>query len=129
MPNQYLNPSVPEFTVKQVDHSHTLPATTTSTTDSYTGKTTTTTIPSQYIKNFTLDITIKNQAFPTTINGNASILYYNVQTKGHFGGNWTQVFTKSQAQSNSEFTFLSIPASGYPVSGEIDVQVEAAIGY
>ena len=122
-------PQVPEFTIEYVNHSYTIPAITTSTTDPYTGKTITTTTPSRYFENVTLDITIKNQPFPTTINGNASNLYYNVQTKGYFGGNWTQVITNSQAQSNSDYTVLSIPAGAYPVGGQVDIQVEAAIGY
>jgi hypothetical protein len=112
-----------------VNHSYTIPAITTSTTDPYNGKTITTTTPSRYSENFTLDVTVRNQPFPTSINGNASNLYYNVQTKGYFGGNWTQVVTNSQAQLNSDYTFLSIPAGAYPVGGQVDIQVEASIGY
>ena len=128
-------PSVPEFTLKFVDNSYKVPPTKTSTTNPYTGKTTTTTIPGYSVENLTIEVTIKNQPFPSTLNGNISNLYYNVETKGHFGYGWTEWYTYSysspgslQSQSNSEYTVLSFPAN-YQSGYEIDFQVEAILGY
>ena len=146
-------PSIPQFAVKYANHSDDIPPITTSTTNPYTGKATTTTIPSQYIVNFTLDVTILNQPFPAIINGNASdlYLYYNVRIKGHFasGEDWYYQYPSFPAmpsytstggtldgsyndtlptQSNSQYTVLSFPAN-YTSGGEIDFQVEALFAY
>ena len=124
-------PSVPEFTVKLVDHSYDVPPVTTSTTNPYNNKTTTTTIPSYRIRNVTIDLTIVNQPYPASINGNASFVYYDVQLKGHFGQGWTELFQyydNSPVQSNSQYTVISLP-DNYQVGDQIDIQVQAAIGY
>ena len=126
-------PSVPQFTLKYTDHSYDVAPTTTSTTDPYNGNTTTTTIPGYHVRNFTIDLTIKNQPFPSIINGNYTGVYYNVRTKGHFEEDWTTPYPTSlvslQPQSNSEYTTLSFPANGNQPGDEIDFQVQAVLGY
>jgi len=69
-------PSVPEFTVKFINASYTV-------VDPYTGV-------SQQIDNSSIEVIIKNQAFAYSFNGSTYHLYYNVRTKPHFGGNWTE---------------------------------------
>lgn len=122
-------PTVPEFTLQFVDTSYYFPPSTISTTNPYTNQTTTTTIPSHHVQNLTIQLTIKNQAFPPMYDGNNVQLYYNVQAKGHFEPDtWTQV-VKNATQSNSAYTIFSIPANSYPISGIVDIQVEASLGY
>lgn len=127
-------PSVPEFSLKFVDNSYDVPPTATSTTDLYNGKTTTTTIPGYHVENLTIEVTIKNQPFPSTLNGNTSNLYYNVRIKGHFGEDWTEQYHSYSTsgtlppQSSSEYTVLSFPAS-YRFGDEVDFQVQAILGY
>ena len=114
-------PTVPEFTVKLADHSYDVPPVTTSTTNPYNNKTTTTTIPSYHVRNLTIDLTIVNQPYPVIINGNASFVYYDVRTKGHFGQDWTELFpyySNSPVQSNSQYTVISLPAN-YQVGDQI----------
>lgn len=140
-------PSIPEFTLKYVDNSYDVPPTTTTTTDPYTNKTTTTTIPGYHVKNFTIEVTITNQPFPSHINGNATNLYYNVCTKGNFEDNWDNPYPSSlnsasssgvlsgdysvslPTQSSSEYTVLSLSANSYPTGSVVDFQVEAILGY
>jgi hypothetical protein len=124
-------PSVPQFSVSLADHSYDTPPVTTSTTNPYNNKTTTTTIPSYHVRNITIDLTINNQPYPKTINGNASFVYFNVRIKPHFGQDWTELFQyygNSPVQSNSQSTVISLPAN-YQVEDKIDIQVQAAIGY
>ncbi len=127
-------PSIPEFTVQLADHSYDVPPTTTSTTNPYTNKTTIKTNPGYHVQKITIDITIKNQPFPSTIGGNTTNLYYNVRSKGHFGENWREQFSQEWSsskalptQSDSEYTVISLPkrASG----DQIDFQVQATLGY
>ncbi len=73
-------PSVPEFTLKYVDHSYDVPPTTTTTIDPYTGKQTQATQPGYRVENKTLDVIIKNQNFTAYEDTNAQrnyALYYN----------------------------------------------------
>jgi len=137
-------PSVPEFTVKYVDHSYDTPAT--YGTDPYTGQTIVTN-PSNHVDNRTVQIVIKNQPFTayTDENGIAINLFYNVRYKGSFGENWTMMFGE-QAQwlggTNPYLTYgyaLQDPTSSDTtvdltlpwsiVSGKMDFQVEALVGY
>jgi hypothetical protein len=128
-------PSVPQFTLTYADHSYDVPAKTTSSTDPYTGKVTTTTIPGYHVKNYTVDVSIKNQPYPPTINnGNASTLKYFIQAKGHFetedhfwiSGDGTD--GASAVASNSENTVVSIPLGGIS-EGAVDFRVQASLGY
>lgn len=130
-------PSVPQFTLSLVDKSYDVLPKTTSTTDPYNGKITTTTIPGYHVKNFVIELSIKNQPFPPTINGNKSSLWYDVQTKGHFEAEWTEQYPVSTmsptnlpwpTQSSSGYTLLSFPAS-YRTDDKVDFQVKAILGY
>ncbi len=132
-------PSVPEFTVSLTDRSYNSLPTVYSTTDPYTNKTTTLTEPGSFVANFTLDVKIKNQQYPSIIDDNNSNLYYNVRTKGYYGEDWSERYSytyesyespdKLPVQSNSsEYTVLSIPTH-YRVGDLVDVQVEAILGY
>lgn len=124
-------PSVPKFTLRLADHSYEVPSTTISTFNPYNNQTATTTIPGYHMTNITIDLDIVNQPYPAIINGNASFVYYDVRIKGHFGQEWTELFpyySNSPIQSNSQDTIISLPAN-YQVGDQIDVQVQAAIGY
>lgn len=127
-------PSVPQFTLTYADHSYDVPAKTTQTTDPYTGKVTTNTIPAYHVKNYTIDVSIKNQPYPSTVNdGNTSTLKYFIQAKGHYededhfmiSGDGTDGATV--AASNSEYTVVSLPIS--ISEGAVDVRVQASLGY
>lgn len=132
-------PSTPTFTVKVIDSSYDTPAS--SSIDPYTGQTITT--PAQHIENRTIEVKIKNQPFTPYVddNGFTIQLYYSIRVRGHFAGNWTEVFSVDNAhpvQSNSDYTTISLPL-GQNVgpfgslhsdsSSEIDFQVKAMVGY
>jgi hypothetical protein len=127
-------PSVPKFTLTYADHSYDIPAETTSYTDPYTGKVTTNKIPGWHIKNFTIDASIKNQPYPSTVNnGNTSTLKYFIQAKGHFesdDGFWTSgdgTDGVNVVASNSEYTVVSVPIA--ISEGAVDIRVQASLGY
>ncbi len=122
-------PSVPEFTIKYVDHSYDVPTTTTSHTDPYTGKVTTETHEGYHVKNFTIDITIKNQAFPSSIDGNALAMRYHIQTKGHFQNESYWQESHVDTQSTSGYTTVAFSANSYPAGGTVDFRVMAWLGY
>jgi len=120
-------PSVPQFTVKLVDHSYDVPSYTTTTVDPYTGKETTTTSPGYHVENKTIELAIKNQAFkPYTENGVEYDLRYNVQSKGHFTEDWQNM--GEVVPSDTQYTIRSYPAS-YVAGAQIDFRVEALIGH
>jgi hypothetical protein len=130
-------PSVPQFTLKLVDKSYYLPPKTTSTTDQYNGQVTTTTIPGYNVNDFKIELSIKNQPFPSTINGNKSSLWYDVQIKVHFAGDWIDQYPSSAmsptslpwpTQSSSGYTLLLFPAR-YRTDDKVDFQVKAILGY
>ncbi|MCW4000006.1 MAG: hypothetical protein NWE93_07190 [Candidatus Bathyarchaeota archaeon] len=147
-------PAVPQFTIKYVPASYS-----TTTTDPYTGQTTTTQHP-----NRTIQITMTNQP---TIGSNHSI-YYNIRVRPHFEGNWTELYplwklptarydwdtetwTYSQylytqemplalqtpIQSSGQYTTVNLPLdenpryplSHLPDSAQLDFQVEALVGH
>ncbi len=120
---QTLTPSVPTFSLKFIQASYIV-----TTTDPYTGVNVT-----QQVDNNTIDVIIKNQPFTAyyDASSNSTIsVYYNVQVKGHYAENWTDVYTSDNypTQSNSsDYTVLSLP-SNYPASGQVDFQVQAIIG-
>jgi hypothetical protein len=111
-------PSVPEFTVKLVEHPYDVP--TTYSIDKYTGENVT--HLGYHIENKTIEISIKNQP---SVWGENYTLYYNVRVKGHFEKNWTELQSYS-AQSDSKYTVLSLPVY-YPPKAQVDFQVEAII--
>jgi hypothetical protein len=79
-------PTVPEFTLKYVDHSYDVPPT--YETDPYTGKTVLTQA-GYHVQNNSVELIIKNQPYHSYTNENGSRiwLYYLVAVKGHFD-NW-----------------------------------------
>jgi hypothetical protein len=76
-------PSVPEFTVRYVDHSYDEPAV--YGVDPYTGKTVVTQ-EGYHVQNSSVEVIIKNQAFKSYRNENGSLvwLYYRIAIKGHY---------------------------------------------
>jgi hypothetical protein len=124
-------PAVPQFTLKLADHSYDIPAFTTTYTDPYTGKVTTTTTRSQHIQNKTIDITIRNQPFPSKIGNYTANLSYHIEFKGHF----TQYYSGDPnsmlnvPQSNSEYTVTSIPEPSLPDGGQLDIRIQADLTY
>jgi hypothetical protein len=135
-------PSVPEFTLRFVNNTYFVPETTTYTTNPYTGKTTSSLTGDYFVKNNTIEITIQKQLFPSTINGTATELHFNVRAKGHFEQNWSDLNIPSSdensitvywlgylpPQQDSDYTVLSIPANTYPDAGVVDFQVRAILG-
>jgi hypothetical protein len=133
-------PSTPTFTLKIIDSSYNTPAS--YSIDPYTGQTITT--PAQHVDNRTIEVKIKNQPFTPYTDDKSGFtiqLYYNIRVRGHFAGNWTEVFSVDNAhpvQSNSDYTTISLPLGGnvgpfasLPInsSSEVDFQVEAMMGY
>ncbi len=130
-----LEPSVPQFTLKYVDNSYDVPPKTTSSTDPYTGKTTTTTTPSYHVESKTIQATIKN---------NIGASYYNFRYKGHYADEWSyEPFDPDRGYflgdfgsvpyqaSNSSHTVATLPSilfNSVTAGGLIDVQVQALFG-
>ena len=124
-----------EFTLKQVDNSYNVAPTTTSTTDPYTNKTTTTTIPGYHVENKTIEAIITNSLGAS---------YYNFRYKPHYIENWTYYpFNPDSVSGYNSYDSFSVPnvasTSSYTVitldflpsiseRGEVDVQVQALIG-
>jgi hypothetical protein len=123
-------PSAPEFTLKLADHSYDVPAT--YSTDPYTGQNIT--HPGYHVENKTIDITIKNQPFASSINGATYQLYFNIRDKGSFEDNWTELSWTDRTsgtlvpQSNSQYTVVSYPTQSYPINASLDFQIQALIG-
>jgi hypothetical protein len=128
-------PSVPEFTLKYVNHSfYEQP---TYTIDPYTGEQV---IENEggYIQNDSIEIIIKNPPFTSyrDESGNYTSLYYNVRYKGHYGGQWqTYPMVASEGYwkaSQSDYTVVSLPntqVGHFTAGGQMDFQVQALIGY
>lgn len=127
-------PSVPEFTVKQVDRSYDAP--TTYTKNQYTGEITTN--PGHRVQNLTIDITIKNQPFTAfDVNGNTTELFYNVETKNP-NDNWSSLdsdsrnrfLVKALTSESTIVTFIMGYDGWYASAGsQVDIRVQAVIGY
>ena len=130
-------PSVPEFTLKIVEHSYDVPPTTESTTDPYTNKTTTFTIAGYHVDYKTIDATINN-------NG---AFYYNFRYKPHYTDRWSYYpfnpeistnYVVSSARDlsgmyNASTTDCTVISLGFlnrnlPEEGQIDVQIQGLIG-
>ncbi|MCW4029322.1 MAG: hypothetical protein NWE92_06715 [Candidatus Bathyarchaeota archaeon] len=138
-------PTVPEFTLKYVDDTHTEPPT--YGTDPYTGNSIIV-AAGRKIVNQTVLFTIKNQ--PYTSNGDS--LYYHVRYKGHYEEHWSgnsQVVdgrtiiydTLVFPASNTAYTEISVvkySAGGsdwrplnyvfLPDGGQMDFQIQAIVG-
>ena len=130
-------PVVTEFTLQYVDNSYDVPPKPTSSTDPYTGNTTTSTIPGYRFENKSVEASIKNPIDAT---------YYNFRWKGHFDSEWkyepfnpdagssaytlADTFSVPFKASASTYTVVSLyflPESITP-GGEIDIQVQALYG-
>jgi hypothetical protein len=138
-------PAVPEFTLNVVSHPYNVPPTyATSTPNPYTGKTETIiTQPGHHVENKSVEMTIKNQLFASTLDesGNYTTLYYNFKFKGHYADEWNYWPRLGSGQahagaSQTNYTVINfglgteellwdIPASG----GQVDFQVQAMIGH
>jgi hypothetical protein len=118
-------PSVPEFILKFVDASYDVPIT--YTTDPYTGQNIT--HQGYHVNNTILLIAIQNQPLVYQFNGNESFgsesFYYNIQVKGHYAENWTQLYL------NDELPMPNVSSIGItvPFDGKEDFRVQAMIGY
>jgi hypothetical protein len=122
--------STPEVTIKLVNHSYEVAPTSSSSTYPYNNKTTTITTPGYHVQNFTIDLTVKNQPIPSSIDGNTSYLLYDIRTKGHYGKDWIEnnPAVHNAVQSTSEYTVISLPAN-YAIGDEVDFQVRAILAY
>ena len=127
--------SPPTFTFKFVDNSYYVPPTTTSTTDPYTGKVTTTPTSGYYVQNKTIEAIIKN-------NGAS---YYNFRYKGHYADEWSYYpfnptgpsgynfydgYSVPNPASSTDDTIIEmnfLPKS-VPAGGEVDVQIQGLFG-
>jgi hypothetical protein len=125
--------TVPEFTLKFVEHPYDVPPT--YGVDPYTGKSVITQ-DGYHVENKSIEITVKNQTYLPSYNGSSVWLVYNVQAKGHFEGSWTAIYRFDQytggylpIQSSSGSAVISVPADDYPVDGEVDFQVQALTEY
>ena len=138
-------PSIPEFTVKLIDTSYYVPPTTS--VDPYTGQTVTQ--GDYYVRGEPyIEIAIKNQ--PSTLSGDTASnegmsLFYQVRIKGHFSQEWSVVeyWIKEAPAYNprnpypeqdyaSQYTILkfgSLTNQNIPSEGQLDIQVQALIGY
>lgn len=141
---KYLKPSVPQFTLKYVDHSYDVPPTYSK--DQYTGNTVMTQA-GYHIENKSLEITITNQQFAPykDANGNTVNFYYDIRWKGRFGDYWADFNSSisllaSSNQSSSVYTIALGDNSRYgsdfvysitdtSEGGQIDFQVQAYVGY
>jgi hypothetical protein len=137
-----MKPYVPEFTVKYSDNSYDyyVPPVSTSSMDPYTGKITASTQPgyTRHVENKSIEITIKNQPLnpPST-----KYIYYNVRTKGYYGGEWATLYSTGTfysgadvvggstvgnlpQQSSSEYTILNV-RTDYAPGAKLEFQVQA----
>ncbi len=132
-------PSVPEFSLKLVDHSYDVPSSSTTTTDPYTGEQTITTHPGYHVKNFTVEISVKNQQFTSSSISNqySASMYYNVSYKGHYSDEWryypsgmyafdSDAWPRIIPQSSSDYTVIPF---GAPDEGKLDIRVQGQLGY
>jgi len=122
-------PSIPEFTAKFVNSSHTV-----TTTNNYTGQSQT-----QLINNNSIELTINNQPFDYSNNALTYQIYFNVRVKPHFSkiDNWTEVYplenlTSSPANANGIFPYawyIYSPIQSNSTSTTIDFQVAPTDAY
>jgi hypothetical protein len=139
--------ATPEISLKLNSNPYTIEPTTT--TDPYTGETKTVT-PSYTSQNTTIEITIKNQAIPSSIDisGNQTgyddtsqaHFYYNIRYKGHYSDEWTydglnldggsqsKSCTSVYNASESGETIIELPLGLFPSMGKVDFQVQALFG-
>ena len=126
-------PTVPEFTSQYADHSYDVPPT--YKINSYTGKTVVD-HAGYHVDNRTIDVTIKNQAFTPSItaDGNTTALYYNVRSKGHYedwnsASNYHSVIQFQASKLSQTVILFYLNNWSVPSGGQVDIQVQAVIGY
>ncbi|MCW3994662.1 MAG: hypothetical protein NWE98_00745 [Candidatus Bathyarchaeota archaeon] len=152
-------PSVPEFTVKYVDRSYTVPANYSYETNPYTGEQVRTGHGEYRVDNETIELKIRNQPFTPYKDPETQRFYqlcYNVSWKGHYQDTWNyyRYYIDSYSQpsegsvgyghlaSNSEYTILlfsfgtdresseNMPNLGkLPPNSQVDFRVQALFGY
>jgi hypothetical protein len=91
----------------------------------------------KFLENYydpTMEITIKNQPYASTFNGSETRLYYNFRTKSHLTENWTKQYiisTETLPAQSSYYnsTDLYYIPTNYNTGEEVDLQVEAILGY
>lgn len=128
-------PSVPEFTVKQVDQSYDVAPSTT--TNPYTGEPTTN--PGYHVKKLCIEVTIKNQPFTAaTVKGNTVGLFYNVEAKAnkpHYTSGADNYDKYAIIASSEEYTVITIPLGAETDTWnilpgtQVDFKVQAVRGY
>lgn len=142
---QTLKPTVPEFTIKVVEHPYDVAPTTSI--DPYTGKAVTTQA-GYHVENRSIELALKNQPFTPykNSNGDSIVLAYNISLKGHYEDQWkyypNAYWKIPLVSSKGDYTIVSFgsgsaynesdPHSNHwevPDSGQIDFRVEALIGY
>lgn len=136
--------SVPEFTVQLVGPPVTVPTT-------YSLNSTSGQIVANlgYTNEYSdIEITIKNQPSPSIVDGDAVGIFLDVRFEPHSAGddwvdqysfnnftyanvgNWYADVSAGTSQlSNSTYTVIYLDASSYQPGSEIDVQVQASLGY
>ena len=126
-------PKIPEFTLQYFDRSYDVPPT--YKIEPYTGKTVVDRA-GYHVDNRTIDVTIKNQAFTpsVTADGNTTALYYNVRSKGHYedwnsASNYHSVSHFQASKLSQTMIFFYLNNWSVPPRGEVDIQVQAVIGY
>jgi hypothetical protein len=127
-----VKPSVPTFTIEEISSSYDVPPS--STTDPYTGVTTTK--PGYTVEDKNINIKIKNQPFeqPLTMQPGDGLnrLFYQYRYKGHYADdNSWKLFDGVYSiflQSYFEYTLIPFPDSA-PRYGQVDIQVRAGIGH
>jgi hypothetical protein len=126
-------PSSPEFTVELVDHSYDVPSTTKSTTNFYTNVTKTVTIPGYHVHNLTIELSIRNQPYPATIDGNKTSLAYDLEIKPHFAQNWTTAspmsVSSTKAPANGSGFRVAYFSAYYNIGDQIDFRARARLMY
>jgi hypothetical protein len=99
-------PSVPEFTVKQVDQSYDVAPS--ASTNPYTGEPTT--IPGYHFSKLSIEVTIKKQLYtPNTVNGNITGIFYNVEAKSnkpHYVAGFEGFTEYASRASNDDYTVV-----------------------
>lgn len=134
-------PSVPQFSIQVVDYSYDVP--TTYSTNPFTGKQVT--HYGYHVDVIEVKGNIKNQHFtPYTIpdpNSTGNYLnidfYYDIRYRGHFGGEWKQLYgsydvdflKQKYASEYTNFTADTYNAPGLQEGAVIDFQVKAHIGF
>jgi hypothetical protein len=80
-----------------------------------------------------IQITVKNQAYPSTVSGVNSEFHYNVRLKGHFSSTWGEPFYAESASpkippnDGSGYTQIILPGEQYAAGSQVDIQIAAVL--